>query len=60
MRQPLQELVAAVMVHDSLRDDGTEGGHPRRQPRRHASAVQRKDCAAGSFCHRIVKSRFDP
>ena len=52
MRQPLQELVAAVMVHDGLRDDGAKRGHARRQPRRHASAVERKNGAAGTSCHR--------
>ena len=41
MRQPLQELVAAVVVHDRLSDDGAEGRHAGRQPRRDASAVQR-------------------
>jgi hypothetical protein len=51
VRQPLQELVAAVMVHDGLRDDGSERRHACRQPRRQASPVQRKNCVAGAFCH---------
>jgi hypothetical protein len=40
VRQALQEFVAAVMVHDRLRDDGAERRHARRQPRRHTSAMQ--------------------
>jgi hypothetical protein len=51
MRQPLQELIATIMVDDSLCYDGAERGHARRKPGRHASAVQRKNCAAGSSCH---------
>jgi hypothetical protein len=53
MRQPLQEFVAAVMVHDGLRDDGAERGHARRQPWRNASAMEREVGAAGTSCHSI-------
>jgi hypothetical protein len=60
MRQALQELIATIVVDDGLRDDGAERGHARREPRRHASAVQRKNCAAGSSCRRIVESTFEP
>ena len=56
MRQPLQEFVAAVMMHDRLRDDGAERGHARRQPRRHASAMERKVGAAGASCHQLSLS----
>jgi hypothetical protein len=51
MRQPLQELIATIVVDDGLGDDGAERGHARCEPSRHASAVQRKNCAAGSSCH---------
>jgi DNA invertase Pin-like site-specific DNA recombinase len=40
MRQPLQEFVAAVMVHDRLRDNGAEGRHASRQPWRDPSAME--------------------
>jgi len=43
----------AVREDLGLRDDGAERGHARRKPGRHASTVQRKNCAAGSSCHRI-------
>src|ERR1700674_2517360 len=59
VRQPLQEFVAAVLVNDRLRDDGAEPLHAHRQPRRNSSTVQRKDRAAGAFCHsnpEILKS----
>ena len=60
MRQPLQELIATIMVDDGLRDDGAERGHARREPRRHASTVQRKNCAAGSSCHSNRKVQVRP
>ena len=37
-----QQLVAAVMVDDRLRDDRAEAGHAVREPRRHPPAVQRQ------------------
>jgi hypothetical protein len=58
MRQPLKEFVAPVMMDDCLSDDGAEQRHACRQPRRHASAVQRKNCSAGAPCHSICKSKF--
>src|ERR1700712_4127328 len=57
MRQPLQEFVTAVMVNDRLRDDSTERGHARCQPRRHAPAMERKIGAAAASCHSIPESR---
>ena len=57
VRQPLQEFVAAVMLHDRLCDDGAKRGHARRQPRRHASAVEREVGAAGASCHQVLASR---
>jgi hypothetical protein len=51
MRKPLQEFVAAVMVNDCLSDNGAERGHARRQPRRHAPAMERKIGTAGTSCH---------
>ena len=55
MRQPLQEFVAAVMVHDRLRDDGAQRRHAGRQPRRNASAMQGKIGAAGASCHSLLR-----
>ena len=42
MSEATQELVAAVMVDDRLRDDGAEPGHAVREPQRHPPAVQRQ------------------
>ena len=57
MRQPAQELVAAVVMHDrllvapvmmddGLADDGAELSHALGQPRRHAAAMERQISAA--------------
>jgi hypothetical protein len=40
VRQPPQEFVAAVLMHDGLSDDGAERGHACRQPLRDAPAMQ--------------------
>src|SRR6478609_7709578 len=42
MRQPLQEFVAAVVMHDRLGDDGAEHRHALAKPSRHPAAVERK------------------
>ena len=46
MRKPLQEFIAAVVMHDGLRDDRTEARHPLGKPPRNAAAVKRKISAA--------------
>src|SRR6266436_2657923 len=61
MRQPLQEFVAAVMMDDSLADNGAKQGHAFSQPRRNTAAVKRKIGAACSSCHdcsiRVLRRR---
>src|SRR5437588_9090092 len=51
MRQPTQELVAAIVVDDRLANNGAQRGHARRQPWRHASEMKGKISAACSSCH---------
>src|SRR6185312_2879783 len=51
MGEPLQILVAAVMMHDRLGDHGTERGHASAEPRRHPPAMERKISAAGAIGH---------
>jgi hypothetical protein len=48
MRQPSQKFVAAVVMHDGLRDDSAERRHARHQPWRDA---------ARSACPLRAKSR---
>jgi hypothetical protein len=52
VRQPPQEFVAAVVVHDGLAHDGTQRGHALPQPWRHTPAIQGKISAACPSCHR--------
>ena len=47
------------MVYDRLGDDGSKCGHARRQPRRDASAMERKIGAAGTSSYSIPRSRLD-
>ena len=61
VRQPAQEFVAAVVMHDGLADDGAERRHALAQPRRHAAAMEGKISAACSSCHvrlRVIR-RFE-
>src|ERR1700712_3984500 len=51
MRQPLQELVASVVMDDGLADDGAERAQARAQPWRNAPAVKGKIRAAAPSCH---------
>src|SRR6185312_44987 len=51
MGEPLQILVAAVMMHDRLGDDSAERGHASAEPRRHPPAMERKISAAGARGH---------
>ena len=46
MREPAQQFVAAVMMHDRLADHRAEPRHALGQPWRHAPAVQRQVGAA--------------
>lgn len=46
------------MVHDRLGDDSSKCGHAHRQPRRDASAMERKIGAAGTSSHSIPGSRL--
>ena len=57
MRQPPQQLVAAVVVDDRLGDDRAEPRHALAEPARHAPAVKRKVGAAGSSSHRSPARR---
>src|SRR5258708_35557305 len=50
MRQPLQELVAAVMMDDSLANNGAERSHAFRQPRGTTPAANGKIRAARRTC----------
>src|ERR1700712_2661170 len=58
MGKALQKLVATIMVNDGLGDDGAKRRHPGRQPRRHPSAMQGKNCGAGASCHSNRRSMF--
>jgi hypothetical protein len=51
MGQTPQELVAAIVVHDRLTNNGAQQSHPRRQPWWYASAMKGKISAACSSCH---------
>ena len=51
MRQPAQEFVAAVVMHDRLADDGAKRRHALPEPCRHAAAMERKISAASPSCH---------
>src|SRR5215207_8783458 len=55
VRQPPQEFVAAVVMHDGLRDDGAERGHACRQPGRDASAMQGEVGTAATSWHRSLR-----
>jgi hypothetical protein len=48
VREPAQQLVAPVMVHDRLAHHGAEPRHARAEPGRHAAAMQREVGASGS------------
>jgi hypothetical protein len=51
MCKALKEFIAAIMVHDGLRDDRTEARHAPAEPRRHATTMQGKIGAARSSDH---------
>ena len=51
VRQPPQEFVAAVVMHDRLAHDGAQRGHALPQPRRHTPAMEGKISAACPSCH---------
>src|SRR5690606_6056872 len=51
MREPAQQLFAAVMMDDRLDDHAPERGHAGREPLRNAPAVQGKIGAAGTLGH---------
>ena len=53
MRQPAQEFLAPVVMHDRLRDHRAEPRHALAQPRRHAAAVERQVGASAASGHRI-------
>src|SRR6185437_5795334 len=54
VRQPLQEFVAAVVVHNRLGDDGAKRRHALAKPGRHPAAVKWKISATRPFYHRYV------
>ena len=47
--QPAEQRRLAVVMDDALRDGRAERRHPRRQPRRHASAMERQIGNARAF-----------
>src|SRR6188768_4112665 len=47
-----KQLIAAIMMHDSLAHDGAEPGHAVRQPGRHAATMQRQIGISGTSGHR--------
>ena len=51
MREPAQQLVAAVMMDDRLAHDRAEPRHAGGQPLRHPPAMKRKIGAAAASCH---------
>src|SRR5438034_9508090 len=51
MRQPSQELITAIMMHDSLADDCAQSCHSLCQPWRYASAMQGKIRPAAARDH---------
>jgi hypothetical protein len=53
VREPPQQLVAPVMVHDRLGHDRAEAGHAAGEPARHLPAVQRQIGASGALGHRL-------
>ena len=54
MRQPPQQLVAAVVMDDRLAHDRAEPRHALAQPFRHAPAMQRQIGASRASRHRLV------
>ncbi len=55
MRQPGEELVAAVMMHNRLRDDGAERRHAGAEPGWNTTAMERKIGAAGASGHAVLE-----
>jgi hypothetical protein len=51
MRQPAQQFLAAVVLHDGLADHRAELRHARGEPWRHPAAVQRQIGAARPSRH---------
>ena len=51
MRQPTQQLVAAILEDDRLGDHRAQPGHAIAQPFRHAATVKRQVGAAGTAYH---------
>jgi hypothetical protein len=51
MRQPAQQLVAAVVVNDGLADDRSESRHSRAQPGRDMAPVKCKISASRTARH---------
>src|SRR3569832_1158277 len=54
MGQPAQHLIAAILQHNRLGDDGTQPGHALAQPSRHTTTVQRQVGAARALCHQAI------
>src|SRR5882672_8853136 len=51
MREPAQELVAAIFVDDRFGDHSPQPGHPIAKPFSYAAPMERKICAAGAVRH---------
>ena len=50
-RQPPQQFLPAIVMHDRLRDDRAESGHAVGEPGRHASTMQRQISGSGAARH---------
>ena len=55
MGEAAQQLVAAVVVHDRLADDGAEPRHAARKPQGHPPAMQRQIGASCSWAMRVPR-----
>ena len=60
MRQPAQQLVAAILEDDRLGDHRAEPRHALAQPLRHAAAVKRQVGAAGTAHHQRMPAGMTP
>src|SRR5215207_11094640 len=59
MRQPAQELVAAIVMDDRLADHGAQPRHALGKPRRHPARMQRQVGATGSLSHGSLWPAFE-
>ena len=60
MRQPAQQLVAAILEDDRLGDHRAQSGHAIAQPFRHAATVKRQVRTAGTAHHQRIPVGVTP